>query len=585
MTSNPFSLIKAFYAILIFALFGLATACGPDNQADEVVNVRMEAGPKTLHALLSTSGYTQYVAARIFLSLGDVDPQTLAIVPMMIKEIPSAGQMAEGPDKGRWYADFEILEAAAWDDGSPVTAADVLFTLKAILLPGLQESKVFEPYFKLVTKIEPDPNNLKKFRVWFSDYYILSVESLCQFPIYPAFHYDPKNRLGKFSLSDLQDPAKAESIAADPDVQAFIAEFKDPKFATDKNAISGSGPYRLESLTEQLVVLVKKENWWGKALAERYPALMAEPAKLVYKITGQDDALENMLKNEEVDVAVSINPAKFLEWQKNETLKAKYDFLTGWISQYNRIHFNVGNPKLADKRVRQALAQAVDYDYLINTVVMGLGERTTGPINPSRPYYAKDIQPYLFNVQKARELLTSAGWTDSDGDGVVDKMLNGKKTPLTLELLSTNAVRTSELASNSVRQTMQQIGVKVNIVAIDVSKLGERTRARNFEMALYAGAQFPGWADLYQSYHSQSPDNRGAFANAKADSLITAIRTGPDPAQRQLYYQEIQRLLHEECPEIYLYTPKQRYIVSKKFNYVISANRPGYYEHMFKVKP
>lgn len=97
---------------------------------------------------------------------------------------------------------------------------------------------------------------------------------------------------------------------------------------------------------------------------------------------------------------------------------------------------------------------------------------------------------------------------------------------------------------------------------------------------------FPGLWDPYQSFHSKSigSGNRSAFANAELDRLIEALRKEADEQKRNQLYLRIQQLLHDELPEIFLYAPQQRFAVSRRFNYVLSANRPGYYEAYFQLK-
>jgi len=561
--------------------------CKPDEPVPGTVNIRMEAAAKNLNPYLTTLGYDIFIAGRIFQSLGGIHPETFALEPMLLKKIPEIYTVADGPRKGELTADFDILDEAVWDNGSPVTAKDVLFSLKVIFHPTLP-TQLYRGYFEYVKALEADPANPKKFKIYFKQYYILAMESVCQVPIYPAYNYDPQNLLENISLYDLMDTTKIKALAQNPNLQAFATEFTNPKFSNDKTAISGSGPYRLESMGEQLLTLVKKDNWWGDALAGKYSQLVAYPKLLNYKIVKADDVIENMLKTEELDVAVAVNATKFNEWKQDDTLSAKYDFKTKWILNYNRWQFNLENPKLSDKRVRQALAYAVDYDYLIKTVVQGFGQRLAGPINPSAAYYAKDIVLYNLNIQKARALLAEAGWTDTDRNGYVDKMINGKKTDLEISMLSTNSAKTSELISTSIQQSAMQAGIKIGIISVDISELRARTIAGDFESALYGGAMYPGLVDFYQNFYSGSlapaGDNRTRFSNSRADSLILAIRTTENEAKRNAFYVEMQQILHDEVPEVYLYAPEQRYVISKKFDYVISSNRPGYYEQMFKKR-
>ena len=546
----------------------------------------MEGAVSTLNIYLPATGYSRYVGMRIFQSLSDIDPNTLELRPLLIKNLPSVREVKDGAYAGMLAYDFEILDEAKWDNGSPVTGKDVEFSLKIIFHPGLP-TEVYRGYFEQLRGLEVDAANPKKFTAYFNQYYMLMLDGICGVPIYPAYNYDPNNALTNIPLSDFLDKTKTAQLTANPAAQAFAASFQEPKFANDKNFVSGSGPYRLESTDgEQGTTLIKKENWWGDAAVQKNPLLAAYPSKLVYKIVLDDAAIENLLKNENLDVVTNIIPDKFLDMQKNPEMTAKYDFKTLGSSQYSRWQFNMRSPKLEDKRVRQALAHMVDYDYIVNTALQGLAQRLVGPINPAKAFYAKNLPLYDYNIEKAKSLLAEAGWKDTDGNGIVDKMLKGKKTDLTLDLMAGTKAKVNELTALSIQETAQRAGVKVNIVPVDIQRLSEDTKKGNFETALYAAALHPGLVELYQSYHSNSlapkGDNRSGFT--KADSVIVAIRITENEAIRNALYIKAQEIIREEVPETYLYAPLQRIVVAKKFDYVITANRPGYYEQMFKLK-
>lgn len=585
-TSSPFAGRLRIVAAVLTALF--LFACNDDTKVNpsNVVKVRMDGAVTNLNIYLPVTGYSRYVGMRIFQSLGDLDPETLELKPWLIKKLPTRRNVTEGPYAGSLAYDFEILDEAKWDNGLPVTGKDVEFSLKIIFHPGLP-TEVWRGYFEYLKGLEVDPANPKKFTAYFSQYYMLMLDGMCGMPIFPAYNYDSSEALAGIPLSDFMDAEKSAQLAANPAAQAFAKEFMEPKFANDKNFVSGSGAYRLESTDgEQGTVLIKKENWWGDALAQQYPLLAAYPEKLVYKIVNDEAAIENLLKTGDLDVAIQITPSKFLEMRENPALKDKYDFKTFGATQYSRLGFNLRNPKFQDKRVRQALAYSIDYDYLVNTVMQGLAQRLVGPVNPAKSFYAKDIPLYNFNIDKAKTLLADAGWKDTDGNGIVDKVIKGRKTDLTIDLLAPTKAKVNELAANSIQETAQRAGIKINIIPIDINKLSDDTKQGKFEVAMYGAALHPGLVELYQSFHSASlspkGDNRTGFT--KADSVIVAIRTTEDEATRNALYIKAQEIIHEEVPEIYLYAPLQRIVVANKFDYVISANRPGYYEQMFKLK-
>lgn len=575
------------YALLL--LVGCFSACvDPAPQTDSVV-IRLEGSPTNMNGYLSSSAYSLYVCNQIFQTLGNLDPVTLEMKPLLAKEIPEVRTITEGNYKGSLACDFEIQEAAKWDNGTPVTANDVIFSLKIIFHPGLPTQN-WSSFFQSLQSVEVDPANPKKFTVYFKEYYMLALESMCQFFIYPAYNYDPNKHLEGIPLTDFLDQKKITALSAtDGNLKAFVEEFNQPKFSNDKNAVSGSGPYRLETLNDQGAILLKKENWWGDELTEEYPMLAAYPKKLEYRVVKEESATENMLKTEDLDIVTGLNATKFVELKSNAALAEKYDFVTLGSIQYARWIFNLRSPKLSDVRVRQALAQIVDYDYTLKTILQGMAQAIVGPVNPAKSYYATDLKPYTMNIAAARQLLAEAGWADSDGNGIVDKMINQKKVELSIDVLAPTTNKINEMLANSLRETGQQAGVKINVIGTDITRISEDTRKGNYESALLGAQLFPGHVELYSRFHSASlspaGDNRTAFANSRADSLIVAIRTTPDETARKELYRQVQHLLYEQLPEVPLFAPLQRIIVAKKFDYVLCANRPGYYEQMFKLKP
>ena len=554
----------------------------------DIVNVRLEGAPSNLNAYMTSNAYALYVCNQIFQTLGNLDPKTLEMKPLLAKSIPEVRNVTEGKYKGSLAYDFEIQDDAVWGNGTPVTANDVIFTLKILFHPSLPTQN-WSSYFQALQDIEVDPANPKKFTVYFKEYYMLALESMCQFFIYPAFNYDPNNRLANIPLTDFLDKTKIAALASsNNNLKTFAEEFNQGKYSYDPAFVTGSGAYRLESVSDQQAVLVKKDNWWGDEAAATTPLLAVYPKKLVYKVGAADPIVENMLRNQELDIVTAVSADKFVQFKSDTSLTNKYDFITSGASQYARWLFNLRNPKLSDVRVRRALAQVFDYDYAMKTVLQGMAQRIVGPVNPAKPYYNTDLKPYTMNIAAARQLLADAGWTDTNNDGTVDKLINNKKVEMVLELKAPTASRVNQLLATSLAETAIQAGVKINVVGLDIRTISDDTRKGNFESAFMGSQLYPGHVELYARFHSASlipaGDNRGAFVNAQADSLIVAIRTTADEDARKQSYLQVQKILYDELPEVPLYAPLQRIIVAKKFDYILTNNRPGYYEQMFKIK-
>lgn len=558
-------------------------------RAPEEVFVRLDSAPNSLNLYLNVGhGPSSYVSRQTFQTLGELDPKTLELKPVLITSIPKVRTVQDGPRKGQFAYDFEIIPEAAWDNGSPVTANDVAFTLKIIFHPGLPAS--YRGYLTQMSGMDIDPANPKKFSVYLHSFYMLALETFCGIPIFPAYNYDAANRMTNIPLSDFLDTAKTAMLSTNPNLKAFEEDFSQPKFVNDPKAISGSGPYRMDLMNEVGAVFVKKENWWGDKAVNKYPMLAAYPKKLVYKVVKDDLSLENMIKNGELDIiGGALNPTKFLEMKANDSLKAKFDFFTLGYTSYNRWLLNHKNPILADVAVRRALRHIADYGYFVNQVQRGMAVQISSPMPPNRPYYAKNLAMPDFNVAKAKEILLQAGWADSDGDGILDKEINGKRTPLSFRLIAGMSAKTNELIANSLKESARQAGIDLVLSNADLSVISADTRDGNYDSALLGTGLYPGNIEYYQRFHSKSlspaGDNRTAYISAKADALIEAIRTEPDEAKRHAMYLEIQQVFYDEIPEIPLFASLQRVIVSKKFEPgVESANRPGHYEHFARMR-
>lgn len=580
----------AFGALVLSAFLAGCSSGSQEGPAESfALRVRLEASAPVLNPYMPSPGYSRFVAANIFQSLGILDPETLELKPLLLNDIPSLRKINDGVRAGQYAYDFQINPNARWDNGTAVTSRDVAFTLKVIFHPMLS-TQAWRGYFEQLKGFEMAPGDSTRFTMFVEPYYMLALESICQVPVLPAYHYDPDGLLGTVDVMDLLDPQRAAELAQNNSgIQAFASAFQQPRFANEADGISGSNAYRLGGFAgDDGLLLLKKANWWGDRAAQSNPYLSAFPDTILYRVVKDDVVLENMLRAGELDVAVSVNPSRFLDLQKEPSMLDAYDFQTRPQAVYTRWMLNMRHPILKDRAVRQALAHVVDYEYLVNNVLQGLAVRTIGPVGPEKAFYNRKIVPYPHSTTEARRLLETAGWLDSDGDGVLDKNIDGAKVPLSLELLTTMTTAVSEQTARSLVKNAQDAGIKLVLQPVEFNELTSRTRSGNFETAVLGAAVYPGLVELYQNFHSKSlapaGDNRSGIADPVLDKLIEDIRSAEDDKGRNKLYLEAQEIIHRDVPEVYLYAPRQRYVVSRRFDYAISANRPGYYEPYFKPK-
>lgn len=586
MKKNIFATSRILAASLFLALLLFYNCNSDGKQEDFTINIRNDAPVTNLNPYGSVVGANLNTCSRMFMTLGDLDPKTAESVPTMVVSLPKGVPVQDGPHKGEIAYTFEILPEAVWDNGSPVTGHDVEFTLKIIFNP-LQVSP-FANYYADISGMDIDAANPKKFTIYYSRPYMLALESLTQFPIMPVYNYDPSNHLTNIPLSQFLDIKNKASLSGNADLVAFTSEFQQPRYMNDPGSISGNGPYKLQAMNDQGVILVKKEQWWGDKLADKYPLLHAYPQKLVYKTVLDENVVENMMKNGELDIiANSLSAPKYLDMKQKDSLAMQYNFNLLPPIMYSRWLLNMQDDILKDSLVRAALVHIVDYDFLIKSVRSGLAERISSPILPEQSYYAKNIPEEKFDLELAKQLLAKAGWKDANGDGILDKTINGKQTKLKLEVLVPKTSVNQKIAV-SLTENARLAGIELVSNNLDLNEIAAITGKGDYQTALLGAGLKPGLSELGQRYDSKnlapSGDNRSRLVNPELDKIIEQISVEQDVNKRNALYVQAQEIIHNEVPEVFLYAAMQPIITSKKFDAVITANRPGYYEQLFRKK-
>lgn len=590
--------MNRFFILITIAFIGIFTivSCKTDSKKVQVdfkrtentLSIRLRAEADRLNPVLTTSNYARQVVDQIFQYLLTIDPQTYEFIPQLAKARPTVQDITDGPWKGGVAYTYEIFEEAQWDNGTPITAQDFIFTLKAVFNP-LVQAQAFRAYLAFIKDVQVDPSNPKKFTVITNEKYILGEESISNgFAIMPASIYDPQGLMNEISLAELADPAKAEALAkSNENLKQFAEAFNSEKYAREKGFVSGSGPYQFEEWQSgQKIVLTKKANWWGNKLSSKYPGLEAFPDKLEFLPITDPAAVLAAVKAEEIDVVTELDTKDFLDLRSLPFVQERYNFHTPPALAYNCIYINNKNPKLADKRVRRALAHAIDIEEIIKTVYDGFGERTALPLLPSSKDYDKNLKLVDYNVAKAKDLLQQAGWKDTNNNGIVDKEINGERVELTL---GCQVSATSESGRNAIllmQGTAKQAGIGIEIIPKEFRVIMEDVRADNHELAVGGRTIPPITWDPKQDWHSEGlagGSNHANFENAAADKLIEEIQVTLDDAKRAELYKRFQAILYDEQPFIFLFIPTNRILTHKRFEAQATSILPGFVPNQIKL--
>jgi peptide/nickel transport system substrate-binding protein len=567
--------------------FALLSGCGGIKREREgtVLNIQIPSDPDMLNPFCYNAAESAGIIRFIFQSLTDIDTKTLELVPVLAV----SRAIVEKTQNGHLKYTYSLRPEAKWDNGAPITAKDVEFSLKAIKNPKVNDPQIKSGYDHLVDFVY-DSSDPLKFTLIFDENYMLSEIKSGDYAILPEYFYDPKGLMRNFTLKQLTE--EKEKLGEDPRINEFAKDFNSEKRMREKEYISGSGPYKFEQwITGRKVVLIRKENWWGDHFKETDNMFFDNnPSQLNYKIINDQTAAITALKAGDIDVMHGIKPKDFFELTKSEKMKTNFNTYTPATMGYFFLGLNTKHPVFSDRRTREAIAHLVDVNKLIETVMYGYARPTIGPISPSNTKsYNSSIKPYDYNPEKAKQLLSESGWKDSNSDGILDKTIAGKHTEFIVDYLYSSGNDTRKQIGLLLQEEARKVGIRINVVAQDFSVCIENFKKHNFDIMSGGWVSSPVLPDFKQIYHSESALNEGSnfcsFGTAESDSLIDAIRTELNEEKRNAMYMKLQQILHDEVVNIFLYNPCERIAIQKRFtNTNISVMRPGYYEAGFRVE-
>lgn len=228
---------------------------------------------------------------------------------------------------------------------------------------------------------------------------------------------------------------------------------------------------------------------------------------------------------------------------------------------YAWIGWNEANPLFSSKKVRQALTMAIDRKRIIRQNLNDLGIETTGTFFPKSSAYDTSITPWPYDVQRAKRLLEEEGWHDSDGDGIIDKMIDGQLRPFQFSLTYYVKSPTAKAISEYIATALKEVGISVNLNGVDIADLSLAFDDKSFDALFMMWSLGTPPEDPKQLWHSSGSKEKGSsnaigFANAEADRIIEALQYESDPKKRMELYHRFDAIMYEEAPYTFLFTPK-----------------------------
>lgn len=303
----------------------------------------------------------------------------------------------------------------------------------------------------------------------------------------------------------------------------------------------GSGPYILESWDRgQKLVLKANENYWGGTPTMKTVNVLIVPEPSTARL---------MLEKGELDLLddTMISPDVLKQMDGNNDVEVVKS--PGY--QIDDLAMNMEQKPLDNKLVRQALAHAVNYDSIINDVLLGGAERVNGIVPKGMFAYNDQTTMYNYDLDKAKELLKEAGLE--------------KGFDLEIVISENNEVRKN--IAVMLQADLAKIGVKLDIKTLAWPTFLDTVTNGKHQLALAAWT--PDYADpdynLWYFAHSSSKGpgfNLAFYENKKVDELLVEARKIVDEAKREANYKEIQAIMADEVP--YIFVAQRKVQAAKK---------------------
>lgn len=305
-----------------------------------------------------------------------------------------------------------------------------------------------------------------------------------------------------------------------------------------RNPKYGTGPFMFkEWVANDHITVVKNPNYWNKDGA-------AKVESITFKPIVEAGTRVNGLKAGDLDFVLPL-PGVDAQALKNDP-KVKVNVAPSIYSFY--MAMNVTKAPFNDIRVRQALNLAVDREGIRKGVLRGFADPMTSVLAPSVQFYVKQGDEIKRDVSKAKQLLADAGY-------------NGQE----FEIWTSNNTERKDVAA-AISQQLAEVGFKTKVVPMDSAALSQNlwTQTKdNSKVALYVGGWSTStgdadWAIRPLMYGPSAPPksyNVGFYDNPKVNDLIEAGLKTADPAQRAQIYGDLQKVIWQDMPWVFLYVP------------------------------
>ena len=434
---------------------------------------------------------------------------------------------------------IKLKENILWHDDEPFSAEDVVFTISAVQNP--EYSSPLRTSWQGIKVESPDKNTII---LSLKTPYGAFIENLALLGILPQHIWGkviPQNfPLADFNLKPI-----------------------------------GTGSYRFVKLQKDSLGRIISVNLTANT---SYFGLAPRIENIVLKSYLSEEEAVSAFNRKEVD-GVLLQTA-----QNKSQLRGLNNSRVFSLPSYRiyGVFFNTDQKILKDRNVRLAINYAINREEVLSKLLSDEGKVAEGPIPPGMPGSSPDIEGYNYNPEKTAEILEKSGWTKNQ-DGIYAKKLNSKDketTPLRFDIITTKSI---QLAATLIRDYLKNAGIESDLKIVSSGELQQNyIRTKDYDAILF-GESYTGSADPYVFWHGAAIKDPGLnlalYNNRKVNKILEDARQITSPVKRAEKLKEFQKLVLNDAPAVFLYSPNYIYVV-KDFvknvsfeNLVIPSNR------------
>ena len=321
------------------------------------------------------------------------------------------------------------------------------------------------------------------------------------------------------------------------------------------NIVIGTGAYKAVKVTDTQIDLVKNENYWDE--------VKPEVENIVVKSITDGDTLTMAMQNGELDAVQGLPYSSLQLFTGDEYKISQVD-----TSRVYQAAFNFKTPALQDLNVRKAISMAIDKENFTKVLLHGNGTPAVGAFPANLSFGGNAVSTVPYDLETAKNLLAQSGWSDSDGDGYVDK--DGKT--LELRYLTYTSRQELPLLAEAVQANLKKIGIKLNVNATDNYKTF--LKSGDYDIFSKAIVTAPtGDAEYYFTSHilPNAVDNAGFYNSEQIVRLEDELHNTFGSANRSKIAIQMSQQILDDCALFYA--------AHLKMSFVMKSNVKGFTAH------